>query len=458
MVIRIVAALVLSLAVATPVMAADSLVWNTRERRVDAEISSWPLARVLESITSATGWEVYVEPGTQHTVTVQFQDLEPADALRRLLGDLNFALLPQKDGPSKLFVYRHSVDAATELVRRSERRKTKPLTNELLVTLKPGARERVDEIGKRLGARVIARLDALGVYRLRFEDGGAARKARAQLEEDGDSTSVETNLEIAPPGVLEPLALSSPDTLSLRPDVSPAEGKVVVGLVDTAVQGDVPTLQGFLDPAVTFLGDHPPPTDEITHGTAMAETILDGVARAFDAEGAGGRAVPVSILPIDVYGGAESTSTFDVATGVYYALQGHANVINLSLGSESDSPLLDQLIALATDHGVIVVAAAGNTPGTTPLYPAAYPATIAVTASDAQGGIAPWADSGSFVDAMAPGMSIVHFDDRAWLGIGTSFSTSWVTGWAAGYMASTGQPSSATRQQTLLQWGIVPPR
>jgi hypothetical protein len=444
-------AIALWLGAAAPLMAADSLVWKKQEGRVDAEIESWPLPRVLQVITSATGWQVYVEPDTQHTVTARFRALKPTDALRRLLGDLNFALLPQTDGPPKLFVYRHSVDAATLLVRASEERKSKPIGNELLVVLK--SKDGIDKLRKRLDAGVIARLDGLGAYRLRFKDEAAARKARAELEGGDDVASIETNLEITPPAVLEPLAMSSPGVpLPLQPDVSPSADKVVVGLIDTAVQGDGTFIRDFLQPGIALLGDYQPPADEITHGTAMAETILDGIARALEERGDGSRRVPVSILPVDVYGGAEKTNTFDVARGLYEALNRHANVINLSLGGDSESPLLRYMIGTATDHGVLVFAAAGNTPGTAPAYPAADPAVIAVTASDARGNVAPWANHGSFVDAIAPGVNVVHFQDRAWLGTGTSFSTSWVTGWAAGFMTSSGQSYSATRERTLLRW------
>ena len=286
----------LQLAAARPAGAADSLRWNRQEGRVDAEIESWPLPRVLESITTATGWQVYVEPGTEHRVSVRFEGLPPPDALRRLLGDLNFALLPQKDGPSKLFVYRHSADAATELVRRIEERRTKPIADELLVTLKPGARNGIAPLPKRLDARVVGGLDGVGAYRLRFKDEAAARKARTELEHDDDVASLETNLEIAPPAVLEPLSMSSAAPPVLMPDVSPSTDKVVVGLIDTAVQRDSTFLGGFLQPTVDLLGDHPPPAGEITHGTAMAVTILDGVARALDEIG-GSRSVPVAILP-----------------------------------------------------------------------------------------------------------------------------------------------------------------
>src|SRR2546428_12348807 len=95
-------------------LAADSLVWRPEQNQVDAQIESWPLSKVLESISSATGWHIYVEPDTQYTVTTRFHKLKPADALRRLLGELNFALLPQTDEPTRLFIYRTSVHEATQ--------------------------------------------------------------------------------------------------------------------------------------------------------------------------------------------------------------------------------------------------------------------------------------------------------------------------------------------------------
>jgi hypothetical protein len=445
---RIAAVLVLALAAAAA--AGDSFVWNRQKSRVDADIDAWPLPRVLQVLTTSTGWQVYVEPGTQHAVTAHFADLPPADALRRLLGDLNFALLPQTDGSSKLFVYRHSVDAATELVRRSEQRKSAPIKNELVVALKRGS---IDALAKRLDAEVVGRLDAVGAYRLRFKDAAAARKARGAVEGEEDVSTNEFNLTIAPPAVLEPLAMSSPASFSLLPDMSPSADKVVVGLVDTAIQSD-PMFKDFLRPTVSLAGDYTPPANQITHGTAMAETILDGIARALQERGDGSGTVPVSILPVDVYGNAETTTTFDVARGMYEAMTQHANIINLSLGGDQPSPLLQQLVAMATDRGVLVFAAAGNMPGTAPVYPAAYGPVIAVTAEDAQGNVAPWANQGSFVDAIAPGMNVVHFADSAWLGTGTSFSTGWVSGWAAGAMTGSGQPAAAIRDRTLMRWGM----
>src|SRR5205823_935290 len=166
-----------------PVRAADSLVWRTDKNLVAADIESWPLSEVLESISTATGWQIYVEPDTEYTVTTRFQNLRPADALRRLLGELNFALLPQTNGPVKLFIYRNSVHEATQLIqvaRKARPEASKAIPNELIVRLKPGAKESIDALAKRLGAKVVGRLDGLNAYRLQFADADAAQNARAE--------------------------------------------------------------------------------------------------------------------------------------------------------------------------------------------------------------------------------------------------------------------------------------
>src|SRR5262249_812774 len=70
--------------------AADTLNWQTNS--VSADIKSTDLTTVLEKIAAATGWHVYVEPETLHTVSAKFKNLSPGEALHKLLGDVNFFL------------------------------------------------------------------------------------------------------------------------------------------------------------------------------------------------------------------------------------------------------------------------------------------------------------------------------------------------------------------------------
>jgi hypothetical protein len=59
----------------------DSLVWDKQTKTVDAQIESWDFPTVLSKIASATGWHVYVEPGTQEKVAVRFKHVPVGEAL-----------------------------------------------------------------------------------------------------------------------------------------------------------------------------------------------------------------------------------------------------------------------------------------------------------------------------------------------------------------------------------------
>src|SRR5262245_18562348 len=54
-------------------LAAESLSWQKDRDSVDADIRSWSLVRTLETIAEATGWQIYLEPGTRRTVSTKFK-------------------------------------------------------------------------------------------------------------------------------------------------------------------------------------------------------------------------------------------------------------------------------------------------------------------------------------------------------------------------------------------------
>jgi hypothetical protein len=420
---------------------------------VDADIEALPLSELLDTLSSATGWQICVDPEARYTVSTRFQKLKPAEALRRLLGDLNFALLPQTNGPAKLFVYRNSLQDATQMVAAPERQKpasdpAKPVPNELIITVKPGTN--IEELAKKLGARVSGRIDGLNSYRFQFDDEAGVQKARSQLEANSDVSSIDYNYAVERPAHVEPLALSSAPPVSLKPKVVSSSDQVVVGLVDSAVQPSALNLKDFLLPQVSLLANGQPSSpDQLTHGTSMAETILRALSQTQKSEDG----TSVRILPVDIYGNDANTTTFDVARGIYAAINGGATIINLSLGGEGSSPFLQRIIQDSYKQGVLFVGAAGNQPITTPFYPAAYPEVLAVTAGDRWGRIAPYANRGDFVDLIAPGANIVYYGDRAYLGTGTSFATAWVSGIAAS-LVSSGKTATQTTEELRRLLGI----
>ena len=426
--------------------AADVLDWRQEKNRVSADITSWDLYQLLENIATVTGWQVFVEPEARLAVSTKFKDRPPGDALRLLLGNLSFAVLPQTNAASRLLVFKTSMQDATKLIKPAAKKvdpTAKRIPNELIVTLKPGAK--IDELARKLGAKVIGRADGLNAYRLQFESAEAAEAAREQLRDNPDVEAIDNNYFMRRPEPLDALTYSSASPLNLTPKAAGDCNHPIIGLIDSAVQPPGGTLNDFLLPSISVAGEAKLPDNQPSHGTSMFETILRGLSFA-------GKESAAKVLPVDVYGSNPITSTFDVANGIAQAIKGGANTINLSLGSSGDSQFLHNVIKSASEQGVLFFAAAGNEPGTAPSYPAAYPEVMAVTAGTRDGSIAPYANRGDFVDLAAPGSSIVIFNGQSFLVMGTSASTAYASG-LAGSMIDCNNRSSAqisAAMQTLL--------
>ena len=405
----------------------NSLVWRTATDRVSADVRGERLWPLLEDIAHQTGWHIFVEPDTERSASVKFKDLPSGEALKMLLGDLNFALVPKTNAPSQLYVFRTTMQNATQQVLAAKL--ARRVANQLLIRVKPGTD--IDALAKMFGAKIVGRMDKLGIYLLQFPDVAATDAALAQLKNDSDVLDVDYNYYLDPPPPMQPLSsattgLPGPLNLPLNPPTSDCS-KVIIGLPDTAVQSLGP-LDKFISKRIS-VADGSPDTSTILHGTGMAQTILAAVAKVQS----GGTSV--QIVAADVYGSGETATTWNVALGVQAVIDNGATFVNLSLGGAGQSSVLASLIQSAEGDGIGFFAAAGNEPVTTPTYPAAYPGVNAVTALQ-NGQIAPYADYGSFVDMALPGSSVVYLGNQAYLVQGTSVSTAYATGVAAGNEAA----------------------
>ena len=411
--------------------------WNSDSARMTAEVRKVPLPRVLGRLVRVTGWRVFIEPGTERLVDVSFTDLPPAVALPRILGSLNFALVPDPQKPWLLRIYRSRADAATTRIKAIDDGEVQfqpgPIPTELIVRLRPGSKLTAEELAQRLGAKLVGRLDDLRTYRLQFETAEDARRARDLLGGQSEIAAVENNtqLPIPEPGLPGGVAGSE---VTLKPRVGSAKDQVVVALIDTTVQPLPATLEPFLLDRVAVAGGSPPNDGTPTHGTVMYQDILQGVGRT-DGSVDGTK---VRILSVDVYGSEPATTTWNVVRGLTEAAARGATVFNLSLGGTQDSALLDDVIASIRAQGGIVLAATGNTPGTTLTYPSASPGALGVTAVDRNGIPADYANTGPQARLAGPGSTVIQFGGQSWLANGTSGATAWVSGLAAGWMSQSG--------------------
>lgn len=424
--------------------------WDLQKNVVTADVDGMALTNFLSRLATMTGWEIAYDPGISYKVSAKFRDQGHEKALRMLLGQLNYSVTPVTNNHPLLTVYRTDIKDATVRINpepKAAAKRSSRIPNELIVTLKPG--EKIEDIARLLGATIIGRAEGLDTYRLKFADETATAAAKIALEQNPAVASVDANYFVSRPTEVQPLAMGNAPGLNLKIKPPSDSGRMIVGLVDTAIQTFGDSRDQFLLPAVHAVTGVEASQSSPTHSTAMADSILRGTSIATD-----GGATGIQILPIDVFGGGEGTSTFDVAYGIYLAAQGGAKVINLSLGSEGNSTVLERVVRDATSQGILIVAAAGNTPTTSPTYPAAYPEVLAVTAGNSRGAIASYANRGDFVDVVAPGTSAVTYNGRTYYVSGTSPASAYISGLAAGLADKTGK--SLTEVSSGIQSTLAP--
>lgn len=437
----------------TPLQAEDSLTWNVSDKKISADIRSWSIRAVLESLSTQTAWEIYLEPGIEQRINTRFTDLSYGDALERLLDPLSYVVVPTQGSATRLFVYQTSVSGATERIQgvqatqdeSEEEKADKAYKNEVIVTLDKDGELSAEELAKRFGARVMGQLEDLNAYRLAFDDPESAAAALDSIRDESGVTSAETNMGYSRPPSPQFLSSAGPVHPLLKPQTPQEGSSLIIGLIDTAITHPNPLVAPFLLEQKSIFPDMTYNDQEFSHGMAMAETMLKGIEMVRN-EGSTTR-----ILPVDIYGNNENTSTFDVAMGINLAIKEGATLVNLSLGSSEQSQFIEELIQNYKNQGVMFVAAAGNQPVTTPTYPAAYSPVMAVTAGTHQGELAPYANRGEFIDVIAPGASIVHDQNaRSFLGTGTSFSSAYVSGVAAG-LSEQGQSTMIEVEKQVLE-------
>jgi type VII secretion-associated serine protease mycosin len=206
----------------------------------------------------------------------------------------------------------------------------------------------------------------------------------------------------------------------------------LIAIVDTGVDLDHPDLAGRIAPGWDFVGDDPVADDDSGHGTMVAGAAAAGTNNG---KGVAGVAWNARILPVKVLDSQGSGTDADVASGITWAADQGARVINVSAGGTDDSSVLRDAVDYALARDAVVVAAAGNDASAFPFYPAAYPGVVAVTATDHAGAFASFSNYGPWMTLSAPGVNITSTamgpGEQYSTGSGTSFASPLVAGASA---------------------------
>jgi subtilisin family serine protease len=348
-------------------------------------------------------------------------------------------------------------------------------------------------------------LDQFGqrpIYRLRVAAGSSADTAVVALRLDAGVRYAERNLETdTPEGSTNDIWLVggdagtytsqwAPQALSLEPARALSTGAGVrVAVLDTGVDATHPNLASQMARASNgsilgydFVDDDTDASEAgsradlgFGHGTHVAGLV------ALVAPGA-------RVMPVRVLDRAGRGNIWVLADALRWAVDPDGNpntddgahVINLSLGTQQETDLIQTLIELANcsfddddddfqgpgfdddrtrcanGFAATVVAAAGNAGSATQRqYPAAEAASgvLSVAASNAQFRIAPFSNFGSWIRVAAPGDGIISTVPGGGWGTwrGTSMASPLVAGTAA-LLIATPAPGTTPGRTALRQW------
>jgi len=189
-------------------------------------------------------------------------------------------------------------------------------------------------------------------------------------------------------------------------DIHKGSTSVVIAIVDTGVDYNHQDLKAhYKSGGYDWVNNDNDPWDDQYHGTHCA-----GIAAAVMDNSIG----VVGVAQCSIW--AEKVLNYkgegewdDLASGITHATDNGVDIISMSLGGTGGSSLVNSACTYAWNHGVLLVAAAGNYNmdlDVTPFYPACYSTVIAVSATDSSD--QRWSDSnyGNKIELAAPGVSV----------------------------------------------------
>jgi subtilisin family serine protease len=271
-------------------------------------------------------------------------------------------------------------------------------------------------------------------YRWRIPDGRSVREVIRALAADGVLSQpnyifhgTQSELANAP----ATLAEGDPAQYSLAKMQLPMAHRIVRGektliaVIDSGIDTSHPELANVVAGSFDALG----PSEPHSHGTAVAGAIAAHSRLMGVAPGA-------HVLAVRAFGpasqGAEGT-TFNILKGLDWAASNGARIFNMSFAGPAD-PSLSRALAAAKKKGIVLIAASGNAgPKSPPLYPAADPNVIAVSATDADDKLFAMSNRGDYIAIAAPGVDILlpAPGGKYQVYSGTSFAAAHVSGVAA---------------------------
>jgi subtilisin family serine protease len=176
---------------------------------------------------------------------------------------------------------------------------------------------------------------------------------------------------------------------------------LVIAVLDSGIDPH-PELAGRILPGINVPDGNTVTVDECNHGTHVAGIIA---AAGNNGSGMAGLAWNARLLPVVVVNGCTGFEA-NVASGLIWAVDNGARIVNMSLQFYAFNPIFEQAVQYAHAQGALMVAASGNNGNTNVAAPARWNQTIAVAATDNRDERATFSNFGPEIDLAAPGVSV----------------------------------------------------
>jgi len=186
-------------------------------------------------------------------------------------------------------------------------------------------------------------------------------------------------------------------------DAGLGDPSIIIAIVDTGIDNNHPDLAGKVVLTKNYIkGERA--SDSFGHGTHVA-----GIAAATINNGTGTAGICglCSLMSVKVLGADGFGMTSDVASGIAYATDHGARVINLSLGSSSRTTIIRDALDYALSNNALPVVAMGNANSDYVGDLAYWYSALSVGAVDRQGAKASFSNFGLQTDVTAPGVAVL---------------------------------------------------
>lgn len=202
-----------------------------------------------------------------------------------------------------------------------------------------------------------------------------------------------------------------------------SKDKIVVAVLDSGINQNHTELKGIVKKSFNALNNSNDLSDNFGHGTAIAGLIA---SKNDDSIGVSKNVVIYSVKVIQDNG---EVNVSDFISGLRWAIDENVDVINISLGFNTGSKELKDIVDEAVNNGIIIVASSGNTNGLNAQYPARFENVISIGVVNEQ--LLPTKLSAiGKIDFVAPGTNLISLDNHGEYSQfnGSSFSAALVSG------------------------------